>query len=61
MPEPQCELLAVIFPLTIVRFSIFDVPSRPRPVPMPEPEDELLAVIFPPAIIRFPISDVPMV
>jgi hypothetical protein len=59
MPEPYDELLAVMFPLTIVRFTTVELPSSPSPLPMPEPYDELLAVMFPFTIVRFITAELP--
>jgi hypothetical protein len=36
MPEPSDELLAVMFLLTIVRFTTAELPYQPFPLPMPE-------------------------
>jgi hypothetical protein len=59
MPEPDDELLALIFPLTIVRFTTVELPEEPYPLPMPEPYDELLALIFPLTIVRFTTVELP--
>jgi hypothetical protein len=46
---PDEELLAVMFPLRIVRFTTVELPQKPYPLPMPEryADDEMLAVMFP--------------
>jgi hypothetical protein len=61
MPEPPSEVLAVMFPLQIVKLSILEIPpSSPFPVPIPEPDPvELLTVRLPSKIVKMPIVERP--
>jgi hypothetical protein len=59
MPEPEDELLAVIFQLKIVRFPIIETPEDPRPVPIPHPKDVPIARRFPPSTVSRPSRETP--
>jgi hypothetical protein len=60
MPEPGDKVIAVMFPLTIVRFTTVALPESASPLPIPEPPDEVLAVMFPLTIVRFTTVELPV-